>query len=474
MWKQQLHAHPLWRFLRTPKGLLLAIFAMLVAVTSLKLGSSIVLPKVAVAALAAAALDMAIEYVRHRRWILPDGAVLTGMIVAFILSPEERLLIVVATVALAIVSKHLLRTRWSNVFNPAALALVIAAIFLHTGQSWWGALPDLGIVGALIILVMGAFVADRLNKLPMILAFVGGYFTLLTINGFVSSSAVAETFQTPDLQAALFFAFFMLDDPPTSPVRHEDQVVFGIIAATVSYFVFRVYGGVYYLSAGLLVANFWESSRRVVMGRLRTGAITLALTGRRMRFNMPDGDTARRLRIIAASGAAVVAVAMLIAATVTSSDDASQALGSNSVVTQPTAAPSAAASSPFPFLATFSGDLTGTYAQTQDGTTTSLTIDAATTGELALNMHLELSTTGGASGGTRQTVTANKAQLLDPKTNTVVCDGKLVAFNSSLVRATCQGSGPYSNVQMTFEPNMQSDSPTTLSGTITGDMQRTP
>ena len=172
---------PLLRFLRTPKGLLLIIFIGLLAVSSLKLDGDVVTSKVIVAAVTAAAIDIAVTYWRRGQWILPDGAVLTGMIVAFVLRPQESWLVLVVTVAVAILSKHALRTHWSNILNPAAFALVVAAIVLHTGQSWWGALPDLGIIGALVLLVAGGFIADRINKLPMILAFFGAYFTLFTV-----------------------------------------------------------------------------------------------------------------------------------------------------------------------------------------------------------------------------------------------------------------------------------------------------
>jgi Na+-translocating ferredoxin:NAD+ oxidoreductase RnfD subunit len=265
-----LSTRPLVRFLRTPKGLLLIIFVGLLAISSLKLGTNVVTSKVVVAAVTAAAIDMAVTYWLQGDWILPDGAVLTGMIVAFVLRPQETWFVLLLTVAVAILSKHALRTRWSNILNPAAFALVVAAILLHTGQSWWGALPDLGMIGVGVLLVVGAFIADRLNKLPMVLTFFAAYFALFTLASFFDSNTVAETFRTPDLQAALFFAFFMLDDPPTSPVRYEDQVVFGMIVATVAYVVFTQFGGVYYLPAGLLAGNIWESGRRVVFSRLRT------------------------------------------------------------------------------------------------------------------------------------------------------------------------------------------------------------
>jgi len=74
---------------------------------------------------------------------------------------------------------------------------------------------------------------------------------------------VSEVFRTPDLQAVLFFALFILTDPPTSPVRYRDQLVFAVIVAVVSYAVFEWIGAVYYLLAGVLVANVWEAWRRV-------------------------------------------------------------------------------------------------------------------------------------------------------------------------------------------------------------------
>ncbi len=46
------------------------------------------------------------------------------------------LLTAVATAAIAIVSKHTLRLRTANIFNPAALALVATFYLFDTAQSW--------------------------------------------------------------------------------------------------------------------------------------------------------------------------------------------------------------------------------------------------------------------------------------------------------------------------------------------------
>jgi hypothetical protein len=62
--------------------------------------------------------------------------------------------------------------------------------------------------------------------------------------------------------SALYFAFFMITDPPTSPPKPRDQLVNGALVALVSYLVFELVGAVYFLLAGLLVANVFEAWRR--------------------------------------------------------------------------------------------------------------------------------------------------------------------------------------------------------------------
>ena len=98
----------------------------------------------------------------------------------------------------------------------------------------------------------------------MVLAFLGTYFLLFTATAFVGNPQwVAEIFRAPDAEAALFFAFIILTDPPTSPTKYPDQIVCGAIVAAVSYAFFEWAGVVYYLLAGVLVGNVWEAWRRV-------------------------------------------------------------------------------------------------------------------------------------------------------------------------------------------------------------------
>jgi Na+-translocating ferredoxin:NAD+ oxidoreductase RnfD subunit len=251
------------RFMRSPKGHVLLLLSALTALGLIVTGTRQSAEVTALAVTTAVGLDIAFWAVRKREFVAPSGALLTGLIVALVLSPIERWYIVVLTAAIAIASKHLLRTRWSNIFNPAALAIVVVGFALGSVQSWWGALPDAGLFGALEVALLGVLIVNQINKFPLVLSFLGVYYGLFTLATFVADPAISsEVFRSPDVHAALFFAVFMLDDPPTSPVRYVDQVIFGTLVACVSYAVFLRWGPVYYLSAGLLVGNAWESVRR--------------------------------------------------------------------------------------------------------------------------------------------------------------------------------------------------------------------
>jgi Na+-translocating ferredoxin:NAD+ oxidoreductase RnfD subunit len=251
------------RFLQTPKGMLLLVLVPLAALAAGGAGVARVAPGLAAATLSAGLLDGAVLRWRKKRWVFPDGALLTGLIVAMVLSPHEPWWVAAVTAVIGIVAKYVARVGTANVFNPAALGLLASYFLFSTGQSWWGALPELPSLAIIALVVAGVFTAIRDNKIPVALAFLLPYYMLFTAMAFLGDPGrVAGLFRAPDVHAALYFAFFMVTDPPTSPPGHRDQVIYGIIVAVVSYGVFVTVGAVYFLLAGLLVANLWEAHRR--------------------------------------------------------------------------------------------------------------------------------------------------------------------------------------------------------------------
>jgi len=250
------------KFFKTPKGLLTIILGGFAAMALPGQGVRAV-AGLASATIAAGLVDALILRGRKRAWEFPSGAVLTAMIVAMVLRAQEPWYVTAITSVIAVLSKYVIRSRAANVFNPAALAIVVSFYVFHTGQSWWGALTDVTPVAKLALAGAGAYIAGRVNKMPLALAFLGAYFALFTVTAFVSDPlAVAEIFRTPDVEAALYFAFIILTDPPTSPAKYPDQIVCGLIVAVVGYTFFELAGVVYYLLAGVLAGNVWEAWRR--------------------------------------------------------------------------------------------------------------------------------------------------------------------------------------------------------------------
>jgi Na+-translocating ferredoxin:NAD+ oxidoreductase RnfD subunit len=252
------------QFFRKPKGMLILIFAgllILVAALSPALPFGVGLLG---AMLAAAAVDLPILRYRDGKWSFPDGALLTGLIVGMIISPLDPWYVPTVTAVIGVVSKYLLRTRTANIFNPAALALIVSYFIFGSAQSWWGAMPDVSAWALVALIATGVYITDRVNKMPLLLAFLGVYYALFTVASWIGDPEPYVTFyRQPNLHAALFFGFFMLTDPPTSPPRARDQLYFGVITAVVCFGFFQLVGAVYYLSTGLMVANIWEAWRRV-------------------------------------------------------------------------------------------------------------------------------------------------------------------------------------------------------------------
>ncbi len=88
-------------------------------------------------------------------------------------------------------------SRGGHLFNPAAFALLFSGLVLGASQSWWGALGNLPVVWTGLLVLCGLLVIDRLNKLPLVFAFLATYFALYVGMSFVNATAVAEMFREP-------------------------------------------------------------------------------------------------------------------------------------------------------------------------------------------------------------------------------------------------------------------------------------
>lgn len=257
--RQQPMPSPLRKFIRTPKGTVLFLLLGLMLVASFHASDRAGIVNVIAAAGTGAAIDALYGMARKNKRVFPDGGIVTGVIIGLVLSSTVSWPVAGLTAAIAVASKHLIKYKRKPIFNPAAFALLFTLLVFHTGQSWWGDLADIPVWVLPLLLAGGYVITAKVNKFPQVLTYLGTYFLLLTLAAALHYGNAAYTpgdaMRIPIVNAALFLAFFMLTDPPTSPAKYGEQVTFSVLAAVVSIGVYLLFGGLSYLLVGLLVAN---------------------------------------------------------------------------------------------------------------------------------------------------------------------------------------------------------------------------
>lgn len=247
------------RFAKAPKGHVLGALILLTLVGSRFRTGHLGLTHAVVAAAAALVFDAVVAKALGRKGLFSTGGLITGLIVGDVLSSLVSIPIVVLTTWIALASKHLLKRGRKPLFNPAAVGLLISALVFASAQSWWAGMPLVPVWALAVMLAAGIFVAVRVKKYPQVLAFLGTYFILLIgmaqFHLGIASATPADALREPFVNAALFFGFFMLTDPPTTPATTGWQIIFSVVVAFVSVAVFAAMGGLIYLLIGLMAGN---------------------------------------------------------------------------------------------------------------------------------------------------------------------------------------------------------------------------
>ncbi len=251
------------KFAKTPKGTVLICLLVLMLFGLIHAADRGGIVNIIATMATASAIDLVVGIIRKNKRLLPDGGMITGLIIGLILSDSIHWEVAALTAAIAVASKHLFKIGRKPIFNPAAFALLFTLLVFHTGQSWWGDLADIPVFFIPVLIIIGFFITARINKFPQVLTYLGTYFLLMTLAASLhvgnASYTPGDALRVPLVNAALFMAFFMLTDPPTSPGKESDQVIFSVLAAVVSVGVYLVFGGLSYLLIGLLVANAWRA-----------------------------------------------------------------------------------------------------------------------------------------------------------------------------------------------------------------------
>lgn len=170
----------------------------------------------AAAVLAGVAVDGGYRWLRGQRRF-PAGAAITGLIVGGIVFPGATVTAAGVTAA-AIVLKDVVRWGGRNVFNPAALGLVLAAA-AGVPLIW-------GIAGAPLPLVvlLGLAAAAWADVHDTAVAFLGAHWI---VQAALAPATVAAAPLAPVTGRALFFGLVMVVEPVTGPNARSRRIAYG-------------------------------------------------------------------------------------------------------------------------------------------------------------------------------------------------------------------------------------------------------
>lgn len=163
------------------------------------------------------------------------------------------------------VIRHSVRTDTNPIFNPAALgAFALASLGAH--PDWWGVsfaprFPFWGAeisIATLLTIPFAGFVAFRYRKLPLVFSSILSFSTAFVL--FAASSPIHIVLEG----TFLFFVLVMATEPTTSPIRRNEQYIFGGIVGflaaffTVSHIVPDAFLG------SLLLANLFTHRQFII------------------------------------------------------------------------------------------------------------------------------------------------------------------------------------------------------------------
>ncbi len=193
------------------------------------------------------------KFYLKRKLSIPFSAIITGLIIGSIALQSSSFLLIAVAVIIGILSKFFIKIKSVNVFNPAAIGLLVALTVFASGDVWWAAsnYTIYGLTFSLVpILIIAAYNARRLTTS---FSFIVVFFLISIAIGHIHQFSV-NALDTLLFSTNYYFAFVMLAEPRTSPIKSVAQAAYGSSMAVV-YAAFAFYGVPHPFLVALLVGN---------------------------------------------------------------------------------------------------------------------------------------------------------------------------------------------------------------------------
>lgn len=195
--------------------------------------------------------------------------IIPGLACAMLIYANERLSPIIFAASLSIASKVIFRAPIGNgqtqhIFNPSNLGITVTLLLLPAAGLappyqftenitgiWHWAIPAL-------ILITGTIIHGKFTgRLPLVLAWFGGFAAQAVVRSYIFGSPLAVPFLPMTSAGFILFSLYMIPDPATTPIKPLRQVLFGLSVATIYALLF-----VEHVVYGLFIALAITSATR--------------------------------------------------------------------------------------------------------------------------------------------------------------------------------------------------------------------
>ncbi|MGH9072246.1 MAG: hypothetical protein ACRDX8_14045, partial [Acidimicrobiales bacterium] len=250
-----------WPSRSDPRLKLSVVIAALQVLGQATLGFKVSIAQILITIGLCGAIELVLTARRQGIWAWPASGILTGSSIAFILRASgtrpgdwfslHGIGYFVLAAAVALGSKHLLRSGGRHLFNPSnigivATLLVIGPAHVFPQYLWWGPYDSPGVIASFLVIVAGAaWVLRPVRMIAMAAAFLSTFWVAVAIlaatgAGFFAiwhSGAVSGATYWAYIAASpevLIFVFFMMSDPQTAPKDRSGRMLYGALTALVA------------------------------------------------------------------------------------------------------------------------------------------------------------------------------------------------------------------------------------------------
>jgi len=162
-----------------------------------------------------------------------ESSYITALILSFIITPPQAILdarflwFAFLSALFAAASKYIFAINKKHVFNPVAIAVLLAGILSGQAASWW--VGNVYIVP--IVLIMGIFLIKKISRITMVMVFLVTVIVSLFVTHMSSSFLNIVSFVNEVIfySPVLFFAFIMLTEPITSPSTTWLRMIYAVM-----------------------------------------------------------------------------------------------------------------------------------------------------------------------------------------------------------------------------------------------------